>query len=225
MSASRAPAGPGGLDRHGSLMDGVYRHTRHVYDLSRKYYLIGRDRMIGELAMAPGETLCEIGCGTGRNLAEVARRYPGTRLFGVDASSEMLKTATSRTRRAAAPVTLVHGFAETVSLSDFDGAPSGGFDVVVFPYALSMIPDWQGAIANAGALLARGGRMHAVDFGQMERWPGLLRGPFRGFLDKFHVTPRTGVAAAFAATNRLTNISETPLAGGYAMLYFGMRFP
>ena len=27
-------------------MDGVYRYQRHVYDLTRKYYLLGRDRLI-----------------------------------------------------------------------------------------------------------------------------------------------------------------------------------
>ncbi len=224
MMAGRAEAGPERLDHHGSLMDGVYRHTRHVYDLSRKYYLIGRDRMINDLELVPGETLCEIGCGTGRNLARIARLYPGTRLFGVDASSEMLKTAAAKTRRSPAPPTLVHGYAETVGLGDFDGAPPGGFDAVIFPYALSMIPDWQGAIANASTLLAPGGRMHAVDFGEMERWPGVLRAPFRNFLSAFHVSPRTAIPETMAATSQLTNISATRLAGGYAMLYFGMRF-
>ena len=31
---------------HAALMDGVYRWQRHVYDVTRKYYLLGRDRMI-----------------------------------------------------------------------------------------------------------------------------------------------------------------------------------
>ncbi|RUV53463.1 SAM-dependent methyltransferase, partial [Mesorhizobium sp. M5C.F.Ca.IN.020.14.1.1] len=32
--------------RHAELMDGVYRWQRHIYDLTRKYYLLGRDRLI-----------------------------------------------------------------------------------------------------------------------------------------------------------------------------------
>ncbi|TIQ66810.1 MAG: SAM-dependent methyltransferase, partial [Mesorhizobium sp.] len=30
-------------------MDGVYRWQRHIYDLTRKYYLLGRDRLISGL--------------------------------------------------------------------------------------------------------------------------------------------------------------------------------
>ena len=28
-------------------MDRMYRAQRHIYDLTRKFYLLGRDRMIG----------------------------------------------------------------------------------------------------------------------------------------------------------------------------------
>ncbi len=37
---------------HAELMDGVYRYQRHVYDLTRKYYLLGRDRLIDGLDVA-----------------------------------------------------------------------------------------------------------------------------------------------------------------------------
>ena len=40
----------GGRDSHAELMDGVYRHQRHIYDSTRKYYLLGRDRLIAGLA-------------------------------------------------------------------------------------------------------------------------------------------------------------------------------
>lgn len=215
--------GPDKLDGHGTLMDGVYRHTRHIYDLSRKYYLLGRDRMICELNLRRAETVLEIGCGTGRNLVETARRYPGTKLFGVDASSEMLKTAAQKTSRAAAPITLVHGFAESVSLGDIPDAPQTGFDVVMFPYALSMIPDWEGAIANAASLLAPEGRFHAVDFGPMDRWPSVARAPFRKFLDAFHVEPRATIPDAMHTTGQLAEMSHTSIAGGYAELHFARR--
>jgi S-adenosylmethionine-diacylgycerolhomoserine-N-methlytransferase len=81
---------------HAALMDLVYRRQRYVYDLTRKYYLFGRDRLIHELALKPGERLVEVGCGTARNLVRIARLYPDAELFGLDASQEMLKSAADR---------------------------------------------------------------------------------------------------------------------------------
>ena len=71
---------------HAALMDKVYRRQRYIYDLTRRYYLFGRDKMIRELALKPGEAVVEVGCGTARNLIRIARLYPGAELFGLDAS-------------------------------------------------------------------------------------------------------------------------------------------
>ncbi|TIM21480.1 MAG: SAM-dependent methyltransferase, partial [Mesorhizobium sp.] len=62
MSATELPA------NHAELMDGVYRWQRHIYDLTRKYYLLGRDRLIDGLDVPVGGTVLELGCGTGRNI-------------------------------------------------------------------------------------------------------------------------------------------------------------
>jgi S-adenosylmethionine-diacylgycerolhomoserine-N-methlytransferase len=81
-------------------MDKMYRRQRHIYDLSRKFYLLGRDEAIARLRPAPGDKVLEIGCGTGRNLVKLARAYPEARLFGLDVSQEMLATAAASVARA-----------------------------------------------------------------------------------------------------------------------------
>ena len=78
---------------HAGLMDRVYRHQRHVYDASRKYYLVGRDEMLAGLNAPAAGSVLEIGCGTGRNLVKAANLYPNAKLFGIDISREMLETA------------------------------------------------------------------------------------------------------------------------------------
>ena len=45
------------------LMDRVYRHQRHVYDLTRKYYLLGRDPLIARLDVPAGGHVLELGAG------------------------------------------------------------------------------------------------------------------------------------------------------------------
>src|SRR4028118_1749853 len=74
-------------------MDRMYRHQRYFYDLTRKYYLLGRDKLIAQMDVKPGENVLEVGCGTGRNLIILAKKFPKSNFYGLDASSEMLKTA------------------------------------------------------------------------------------------------------------------------------------
>ena len=74
-------------------MDRMYRHQRHVYDFTRRYYLLGRDRLIRRLNPASGDHVLEIGCGTGRNLVAAARRYKDAQFLGIDISREMLKSS------------------------------------------------------------------------------------------------------------------------------------
>src|SRR5271156_1699279 len=94
-----------------ALMDRMYRRQRHIYDLSRKFYLLGRDEAIAGLGARPGDRVLEIGCGTGRNLVKLARAYPEAHLFGLDVSREMLASASAAVAGAglSAPVALGQG--------------------------------------------------------------------------------------------------------------------
>src|SRR6202167_4978187 len=83
-----------------ALMDRMYRRQRHIYDLSRKFFLLGRDEGIARLRPASGDKMLEIGCGTGRNLVKLAQAYPEARLFGVDVSREMFTPAAELPLRA-----------------------------------------------------------------------------------------------------------------------------
>lgn len=170
-------------------MDRVYRPQRHVYDLTRKFYLLGRDRLIADLDLQPGANLIEMGCGTGRNLIAIARLYPEARLYGLDASQAMLEIARSKVREAGFEdrILLRHGLAEKLSPSAF-GAES--FDHVAFSYSLSMIPDWRGALLAAVEALSGNGRWHVVDFGDLTGLGFLAKGALMAWLRLFHVSPR-----------------------------------
>lgn len=184
MSTTELPAS------HAELMDGVYRWQRHIYDLTRKYYLLGRDQMISGLDVPAGGTVLELGCGTGRNIILAARRYPDARFFGLDISAEMLETAGAAIAREglSGAVVLARGDA-----TDFNAKALFGlerFDRIFVSYSLSMIPCWEKTVSAALAALAPGGELHVVDFGQQEGLPRWFRTLLRGWLRKFHVAPR-----------------------------------
>jgi S-adenosylmethionine-diacylgycerolhomoserine-N-methlytransferase len=177
--------GSAAMQEHGTLMDSVYRGQRHIYDATRKYFLFGRDAMIRSLDCKPGQSVLEIGCGTGRNLALVARRWPGSELHGLDISGEMLKSARAKLGEK---TVLRLGDATTFEpISLFD---KEGFDRVILSFALSMIPDWQGAIRRAVSALAPDGALHIVDFGDLSGLFTPVRSMLNAWLHHFHVSPR-----------------------------------
>lgn len=169
-------------------MDAIYAWQRHIYDATRKYFLFGRDWLIATLDVPVGGTVLEVGCGTGRNLIQVARRYPTARLFGFDISDAMLTTARANVIRA--------GLGERISLKQADATSfeaealfgEAQFDRVFFSYTLSMIPNWKAALQQG--VNATNGSAHVVDFGQQEGLPRAFKSVLFAWLDSFDVEPR-----------------------------------
>lgn len=199
-------------------MDGVYRTQRHFYDLTRKYYLLGRDRLIAGLDAAPGMTVLEVGCGTGRNMISAAHRWQGASFTGLDISAAMLETAQASVAR--------HRLAHRIALveadaGDFASAPALAdrrFDRIFLSYTLSMIPAWEMALEEALSALAPDGSLHLVDFGQQERLPGWFRNLLFAWLRKFHVTPRAALPIVLEemALRHGRSLTFRPLCRGYA---------
>lgn len=173
-------------------MDRIYRRQRHIYDLTRKYYLFGRDRLIDGLDVKPGARVLEVGCGTARNLIRIAKRHPDARLYGLDASSQML-VAAEHALAGHPRVKLLHAYAEDLSPGLF--GETEVFDVILFSYSLSMIPDWKAALRAAVAALAPDGSLNIVDFGDLKGLGPLIESTMRAWLGLFHVAPRDELLA------------------------------
>lgn len=168
-------------------MDRMYRLQRYFYDLSRKYYLLGRDQLLVEMDVQPGERVLEVGCGTARNLIILGRKHPDAKLFGLDASAAMLETARAKVDAAG-----VENIELKTALADdftFDKTfnLSEPFDQIFFSYSISMIPPWQESIENALANLKPGGQLFIVDFYDQAGLPAPFRKFLKWWLAKFHV--------------------------------------
>jgi len=136
-----------------------YRFQSKIYDATRWLFLFGRTTVIDELAKAGRDPrhIVEIGCGTGRNLAVLARRFSAAKITGIDLSEEMLCIARRKLGIFGDRIALQH----RVHSSVLD-EPA---DAVLFSYSLSMMnPGWQTALASAVRGLTAGGVLAVVDF-------------------------------------------------------------
>ncbi|WP_233752688.1 class I SAM-dependent methyltransferase [Flavilitoribacter nigricans] len=137
-----------------------YQFQSGIYDLTRWSFLFGRKRIVRELPFQREAliTILEVGCGTGYNLAQLARHYPNARLQGMDLSADMLQIAKRNTRRFGNRVELIQA---PYGQSPLSYRP----DVILFSYALTMInPQWKDLLDRAGEDLADGGIIAVADF-------------------------------------------------------------
>ncbi|HUO07634.1 MAG TPA: class I SAM-dependent methyltransferase [Phycisphaerae bacterium] len=178
------------LSPHVQLMDRMYALQRHFYDLTRKYYLFGRDRLIERMSVAPHHNVLEIGCGTGRNLILLAKKHanaaPSAKFFGLDAAHVMIDTAQSKVARRHLQnnITLRQALAEDLNPALFNVEK---FDRIFFSYSLSMIPTWPAALETALQHLAPDGELWIVDFWDQSDYPAWFQGTLKTWLKLFHV--------------------------------------
>jgi ubiquinone/menaquinone biosynthesis C-methylase UbiE len=138
-----APRAPD-FDRRAGSYDELRPQDEHWWEL---YELLVRE---GDLR---GRRVLDAGCGTGRFLAALA---PEARVWGIDASAEMLAVARTRVERS---VRLKQARAESPPFR------AGWFDRVVFWLVIHLL-DRPAAFAAAHRLLANGGSACIVTFDQ-----------------------------------------------------------
>jgi ubiquinone/menaquinone biosynthesis C-methylase UbiE len=170
MSAFGTPASRRPLGEITAQYDRVARFYRALEPL----YLISpiaRRKAARALDLNPGDTVLEIGAGTGRNLPYLIERIgPGGTVIAIDASEGMLREAAKLVaRRGWSNVRLEHRDAAQLEL-DRD------VDAVLFSLSYSAMPQPKPALARAWRRLRPGGRVVVMD-------AGLTESRFRRILD------------------------------------------
>ncbi len=157
--------GQTGGGTHAERLDRFYRPQAAEYDRFRERLLHGRRELIERLAPAPGDTVIELGGGTGRNLDYLGPRVCSlARVEIVDLCPALLEQARRRCARWPDVAHVVEADAATYR-------PGHRADCVILSYALTMMPDWRATVANALAMLRPGGRIGVVDFYVSQRAP------------------------------------------------------
>lgn len=168
---------------------GAVVHWAARYDLVVWLLTLGRERRFRERLLAParlqaGESVLDVGCGTG-TLAIAAKRRVGSTgaVYGVDASPAMIDRARKKAKKARSDVTFENGLAESLTF------PDGRFDVVLSTVMLHHLPRQvrEQSVREMRRVLRPGGRLLVVDFAGAS---ANGKGPLVHFHRHGHVEPR-----------------------------------
>lgn len=148
----------------------LYDRLAGNYDLATSLYdLVGarrlRARAVDLLDLAPGDTVVDLGCGTGVNLSLLARAVGDQgHVIGVDLSAGMLQRARRRIQQAGfSQVELIQADLREVALP-------AGTDAVLSTYALEMVPDYDHVIQRIADTLDHG-RIAVCGLRSPDTWP------------------------------------------------------
>ncbi|AUG48065.1 alkanonic acid methyltransferase [Haloarcula taiwanensis] len=186
-----------------------------------------RDKTAEALALAPGDTVVEMGCGTGANVPALRERVdPSGRIVGVDVTRAMLERAREHAARTGGTVHYVQ--------ADAARPPVREADAVLATFVAGIFEDPAAAVDAWCDSVAPGGRVALLNF---QRSPSALAAPlnlaFEGFVRLSAPgtrLSRRSHASAFerrvrAARERLTELTVDrryeALAGGYLGLLSG----
>ena len=119
---------------------GLILHAAAAYDLAVWLMTLGRahafrDKILQLAGLEPGEAVLDVGCGTG-SLALAAKRQvgPGGRVYGIDASPEMLARADRKARKAGLDIVFRRAAAQALPF------PDAQFDIVLSTIMLHHLP-------------------------------------------------------------------------------------
>lgn len=168
----------------------LYRKRSRWYDFTANlYYLIGfrewayRKKAVAALNLQPGDTVVEIGCGTGLNFSLLQRAVGEKgKIVGVDLTEAMLEAARQRCER---------NHWSNVELIQSDAANYDfpvGVNGVISTFALTLSPDYDEIIRRSGQALAPGGRCVIADLKLPTGWSGKLLPVLLPFFRPFGVT-------------------------------------
>jgi ubiquinone/menaquinone biosynthesis C-methylase UbiE len=141
-------------------------HWAFLYDLLLWFMSFGgeqkfRAKALDLAELKPGESVLDVGCGTG-TLAIVAKRRvgPGGSVYGIDASPEMIARAERKAKKFGVEVRFKNTLAEALPFS------AAQFDVVLSTVMLHHLPRKirRQCAQEIRRVLKPGGRLLAIDF-------------------------------------------------------------
>ncbi len=198
----------------------IYRRHASSYDTSVQLYrLLGfrlesyRRMAVDALELKPGDTVVEIGCGTGENFGLLHQRVgPSGRIIGVDLTDAMLEQARRKGKaRGYDNLQLVCSDAARFEFPE-------KVDAILSTLALTHCPEYDTVIERGAAALAPTGRWVVLDMKMPARWPSWVMGIGLALCRPFGVT--LGAASRHPWESMQKHLAHTRM----LELYFGLAY-
>lgn len=161
----------------GRIYDWWSRHPR-VLDLLYRMAFLGREKTFRRLALdtldpTSGESVLEIGCGTGNSFDALRRAVgPNGTVVGIDASRGMTHAARDRIQESGwQNVHVLRGDVRHPPV------PDSAYDVAYAAMSLSAVADPERAIRSIETALSSGGRFVVLDARPFQRVPWTFLNP------------------------------------------------
>ncbi|MCG8372172.1 MAG: class I SAM-dependent methyltransferase [Balneolales bacterium] len=139
-----------------STLSGYYELHAPIYDLTRWGFLFGRNSLSTHFPeLPPGSTILDVGCGTGKQLKQLASHYADSEIFGIDSSKAMLSRVDDFVK---GNVNILFG--EYAA----DRFQEQSFDLITCSYSLTMMGNPEHTLSCLARHLKCGGYLLVVDF-------------------------------------------------------------
>lgn len=139
----------------------LFTRVAHEYDMATRWMSLGQDqgwkrRLVAGIPALETGRCVDLACGTGDLTIELARRFTGVEVIGVDLTAPMIEVA--KARCALSNVRYVVGDMCRLDL------PDASVDLVTGGYALRNAPVLDDALREIRRVLKPGGRAAFLDF-------------------------------------------------------------
>ena len=167
-------AGDGRLERPRGVPALSFEPLTPLYDALTTVMGYGSSftaKVLDAAAMRDSEVLLDVGAGTGSLLLLAKRRYPSSRVIGIEPDARMVQRARDKIERADLEVELIPAGAEALPL------PAASVDLVVSSLVFHHLPlaAKVEAVTEIRRVLKPGGRFLLADFGPPDTpWPRIF---------------------------------------------------
>ena len=202
----------------------VYDRNARFYDFAVwGYYLVGmrigkwRRMVVEALQLQPGDTVVEVGCGTGLNFDLLHNAVgPNGKIIGIDISEGMLERARAMVRdRGWQNVELVCG-----SVSDFEFPD--GIGGIIATGVLTYEQEFDNVIERGAKALSPGGKWAVLDYKMPSGWQRIFAPLFVAFGSSFGVSKDLMERHIWEAVeHHLKNTNMQELYGGFVYIVSG----